>query len=124
MAILFTGGDNIYRQVPTHTFKDENGEIHEIKGWLGSGIYSADGTEIFEGDIIKTDAWLRRLNVFWEDGALMVDDYDDTEGRDLAHEFNACTLWLYLDSGCEIVGHVSTEPPPHQDDEDEDEDND
>ena len=91
MAILFTGEDNIYRQVPTHTFKDEK---------------------------------LRRLNVFWEDGALMVDDYDDTEGRDLAHEFNACTLWLYLDSGCEIVGHVSTEPPPHQDDEDEDEDND
>lgn len=119
MAILFTGENILSRQVPTNTFKDENGEIHEIKGWLGSGIYNADNKEIFEGDIIKSDNWLRRLHVFWEDGALMVDDYDDPEGCDLYHSFNAHTLWIYLDRGCEIVGHVSTEPPPYSD-EDED----
>lgn len=121
MAILFTGENTLLRQVPTHTFKDENGEIHEIKGWLGSGIYTKDNKEIFEGDIIKSEAWLRRLHVFWEDGALMVDDYDDPEGGDLDHSFNTCTLWIYLDSGCEIVGHVSTESPA---DYDEDDDND
>lgn len=121
MAILFTGLDTLNRDAPTHTYKDEHGEIHEFKGWLGSGIYTKDDKEIFEGDIIKTPHWLRRLHVTWVDGAIQVDDYDDPEGRDLYHAFNTIELWHYLDSDCEIVGHVSTEPPA---DYDEDDDND
>lgn len=120
--------EDILRQIPTHTFKDENGVVHEFKGWLGSGIYSKDGKEIFEGDIIKSENWQNRhgqdrLYIFWEDGAIQIADYDDPEGRDLHNEFETVTLWHYLDTSCEIVGHVSTEPPSYSD-EDEDNDND